>query len=127
MKNFPVSLFLFLCFIICSLNTYGAFVIKADSVAVEAHNRTAPAIMPLPTPQYNDHHREGNHAVSALYWAIGGLLFSPLGIIAFVKGIQALKRKERNKGVAIVAVVLGSLEILLLIAEIAASIFFVLA
>ncbi len=61
------------------------------------------------------HNGANRDARLALTFGLWGLLFAPLGIAAIIFGARALKKRTRTPDIAVIGIVLGSLEVLFLI------------
>lgn len=86
---------------------------KTDEKAASLKERILRKFIPAYNPYgHGDANRDARLAVTFALW---GLLFAPLGILAIVFGTKALRHHARNQDVAIISIVLGSLEVLFMI------------
>jgi hypothetical protein len=61
---------------------------------------------------YGPRRHFNSEAHRAVRWAMWGLFFWPLGIFAVVHGFRALRRRSPDNDLAILAIIIGSLEII---------------
>ena len=126
MRNLLVS-FLAALLLSCVASTADAgFVVKNSTVAVAASaSKTATSANAVITSEKHNsffswlhpYGRGGRReARIAFFFAMWGLLFAPLGILAIIHGALSLKRaRGRDDGLAITSIVIGSIEVLALI------------
>ena len=127
MKKF-VSLISVLCFMFFTNPVQAAFVCGTSSpVATAVNSDTSTQYVSYHEQHttwhdgwYGQHGRFNGEAHRAIRWAMWGLFFWPLGIFAVVHGFRALRRRNPDNDLAVLAIIIGSIEIL-------ASIWFVFA
>jgi hypothetical protein len=88
---------------------------NATTITTENHSTFLNRLESKFLPDRYRHNGANRDARLALTFGLWGLLFAPLGIAAIIFGARALKKHTRTPDVAIIGIVLGSLEVLFLI------------
>ena len=122
MKNLLIVFLSFLLISGTALNANAGFIIKnqptttivsngrsVNTVVNEKHRSFFSRLCPY---KYTYHSRQ---AWIGFWFAIGGLLFPPLGFLAIMHGAWSLKRSKLERGLATADIVIGSLEMMLMI------------
>ena len=122
MKNLLIVLLSILVIFGVSFNARAGFIIKSHPVAIGSSNirsintvvnkKHSSFFSRLYPYKYTYHSRQ---AWIGFWFAIGGLLFQPLGFLAIMHGAWSLKRSKLERGLATADIVIGSLEMLLMI------------
>ena len=97
-----------------------AFVIHKQSVEVSDSSATSAESYTAPLYQDGWAHHGGlrREAHRAWFWARWGVFIWPLGILAIIHGFRALRRRDSDNDLAILAIIFGFAELLLCIAAI---------
>jgi hypothetical protein len=81
-----------------------------DTMAeVVANTQTA---SPWQDGWYGPRRHFNGEAHRAIRWAVWGLFFWPLGIFAVAHGFRALRRRSPDNDLAVLAIIMGSLEVI---------------
>jgi len=127
MKNLLASFLGILLLSCIALRADAGFVVNNSPIAISASvSKTATAANTVTTGENHNsffswlhpygHGGGRREARIAFFFAMWGLLFAPLGILAIIHGARSLRRaRGRDDGLAITSIIIGGLEVLAVI------------